>query len=177
MLRKLPMSLALALTAALVAAPTAMAEGKVAGPMDLAFNECWLQSGPGEEIPDWVGTIYLDGKAYDATFYNVGTGWPAGHAPDPPFMAFNEIWAVYDGLELVFDDECAIETLEGDLVMWGHDAGLLDTETAEFEMTGTVMGAIGDFEGHLGDSVHMSGTVLYSDEGVPQSAPGEFILG
>jgi len=174
MLRNLSMSLSLVLMAVLAVAPAAMAENKVQGPMDLAFNACW--SGPSEEVPDWIGTIDLDGDVYDAIFYNVGTGWPVGQTPEAPFAAFNEIWAVYDGLELAFDDECAVETLEGDLVLWGHDAGLLNTETAEFEMSGTVMGGSHDFEGLAGDSVHMSGTVLFSDEGAPQSAPGEFSI-
>ena len=174
MLRKLPMSLALALTAALAAAPATMAENKVAGPMDLAFNACW--AGPSEEMPDWIGTIDFDGDVYDAIFYNVGTGWPAGHAPEAPYAAFNEIWAVYDGLELAFDDECAIETLEGDLVMWGHDAGLLDTIASAFEMTGTVMEAVGEFDGLVGKTVSMSGVVELSDEGAPLAAPGEFAI-
>jgi hypothetical protein len=164
-------SLALGLT--LLAVP-ATAQDKLAGTMDLSWNGCW--TGPNEAIPDWTGTIDIDGDVYDMLFWNVGTGWPPGQTPEAPYAAFNEIWAIYDGLELAFDDECAVETFEGDLVLWGHDAGLLDTETAGYEMTGTVTQAFGDFADLTDGSVTMGGTVVFDEEGNPLTAPGEFAI-
>jgi len=174
MLRKLAPILSLVLMAVLAVAPAAMAEDKVQGTFDLTWNACY--EAPGEEIPDWIGTADIDGSAYDMLFFNVGSGRPPNHALEAPIGSFNEIWAIYDGLELVFDAECGIETFEGDLVLWGHDYGTGNGELMEFEMTGTVVEALGGFAGLAGDDVSMSGTFFVGDDEL-EHAPGVFTIG
>lgn len=173
MLRKLAPILSLVLMAVLAAAPAATAEDKTEGAFDLVWNACY--EGPGEEIPDWIGTIDFDGDVYDMVFFNVGSGRPPNHKVEAPLGSFNEIWAVYDGLELVFDEECAVETFEGDLVLWGLDRGMSNADLAEYQMIGTVEEAVGDFDGLAGKNVSMSGTFYQEDE--KTYAPGVLEIG
>ena len=171
---KLALILSLVLMAVLAVAPATAAEDKVQGTFDLTFNACY--EAPGEEIPDWIGTIDIDGDAYDMLFFKVGTGRPPNHPAAEGTGAFNEIWAVYDGLELVFDEECAVETFDGDLVLWGLDHGTSDRVAATYAMTGAVMEAVGPFDGLAGKEVSMSGTFFENEEGVMQ-APGVLEIG
>ena len=181
MLRKLAPMLSLVLMAVLAIAPAATAQDKVEGTMDLTWNDCY--TGPGEAVPDWIGTIDIGGDVYDMLFFNVGTGRPPNHALEAPHGSFNEIWAIYDGLELVQDPACAAEGFEGDavqkldgeLVLWGHDAGTGNDETATYEMSGTVMEAFGDFDGLAGSTVSMSGTFFLDPDEVLK-APGAFAI-
>ncbi len=174
MLRKLALILSLVLMAVLAAAPAAMAEDKVQGTFDLTWNDCF--TGPGEEIPDWIGTADIDGDAYDMLFFNVGDGRPSNHPVAEGTGAFNEVWAIYDGLELVFDEECAVETFEGDLVLWGLDHGTSDLVAATYVMIGLVMEAVGPFDGLAGKGVSMSGTFAENEDGVLE-APGVLEIG
>jgi|GEM_PF-1573423 len=176
MLRKSLMSASLALMAVLAVAPATMAQDKLEGTMNLAWNECY-PGAPNLEVPDWVGTVDFDGDVYDIIFFNVRPGWPPGHVPAEGFNPFIEVWAVYDGLELVFDDECAMETLQGNLVMWGHDAGRTNKETKEYAATGYVLEALEAFDGLAGSGMAMSGTVLFTEEGAPSTAPGILQIG
>jgi len=176
MLRKLSTSLPLALMAALAVAPATMSQDRVEGTMDLAWNECY-PGAPNLEVPDWVGTVDFDGDVYDIIFFNLRPGWPPGHEPAEEYNPFIEAWAVYDGLELAFDDQCAMETLEGDLVMWGHDAGRTDKATKEFAAKGNILEAREAFDGLAGSDMSMSGTVIFNDEGAPVSAPGILQIG
>jgi hypothetical protein len=176
MLRKSLLSLSLPLIAALAVAPAAMAQDKVEGTMDLAWNRCY-PGAPSLEVPDWVGTVDFGGDVYDIIFFNVRPGYPAGHVPDEGYNPFIEAWAVYEGLELLFDDECAMTKLEGDLVMWGHDSGRTDKETKGYAATGYVLEALEGFDGLAGSEMAMSGTVLFDPEGAPESAPGILQIG
>ena len=97
--------------------------------------------------------------------------------PNEGFKPFVEAWAVYDGLELVFDDECALQTLQGDLVMWGNDAGRTNTETKEYAAEGAIIEAMGAFDGLAGSAMAMSGTIGFTDEGAPATAPGVLVIG
>ncbi len=169
-------SLSLALMAALAVAPATTAQEKLQGTMDLAWNDCY-PGAPSLEVPDWVGTVDFDGDVYDIIFFNVRPGWPAGHVPNEGYNPFIEAWAVYDGLELTFDDECAMQTLEGDLVMWGHDAGRTDKETKEYAAMGNVLEAQDAFAGLAGSVMSMNGTVLFDEEGAPSTAPGTLEIG
>jgi hypothetical protein len=174
MLRKLLLSLSLVLMALLATAPAAMAS-KAVGNVDLAWNDCW--QGPSDEVPDWVGTVDIDGSVYDMVFFNLGDGRPPQQDAPEGHGAFIEIWAVYDGLELAYDDACAPLTYEGDLVMWGHDAGLSDREAQAYSMTGAVVEAFGDHADLAGESMFMSGTFTLTDEGAPLTAPGVIEIG
>lgn len=176
MLRKFTLSLSLVLMAVLAATPAAMAQDKVEGTMDLAWNECY-PGAPSLEVPDWVGTVDFDGDVYDIIFFNVRPGYPPGHVPNDGYNPFIEAWAVYDGLELVFDEECAMQKLEGDLVIWGHDSGRTDKESKEYAATGYVLDALGGFEGLAGSGMAMSGTVLFTPDGAPSTAPGILQIG
>ena len=176
MLRKLALSLSLVLMAVLAVAPAAMAQNKIEGEMDIAFNDCY-PGAPNLEVPDWIGTVDFDGDVYDIIFWVIAKGYPPGLEPNEGFNPFIEAWAVYDGLELVFDDECAMQTLEGDLVMWGHHTGRTNKETKEYAATGKVLEAFGAFDGYAGSDDVMSGTVLFDVEGAPDTAPGIIVIG
>jgi hypothetical protein len=172
MIRRILLSLSLVLTAVLALAPASMAQDKVTGAFDLTWNGCW--EGPNDEVPDWIGTIDIDGDVHDMVFFNLGDGRPPNNDLDGAFI---EIWAVYDGLEIAYGEECATETYEGDLVMWGHDAGVSDFEAQTYSMAGTVVEAFGDYADLAGQPVAMSGTFTLSDEGAPLTAPGVLEIG
>ena len=174
MLRKLPLGLAPAVVAAVALAPAATAESMATGEFDLTWNDCFTQ--PGEEIPDWIGTIDFDGDVYDMVFFNVGNGAPPNYPIPEGTGMFNEVWAVYDGLDIAFDEACALQTYEGDLVLWGLDHGTADETAAAYEMTGEVMEAVGPFEGLAGESLYMSGTFFATEDGVTK-APGTLEIG
>ena len=178
MLRRLTLTMALALVATLALAPVAMAQGKISGPMDLTWNPCY-GAPPSEEMPDWIGTVELDGNTYDVLFFNVGVGRPPTEPVAETVVSASEIWALYDGLDLTFDEECAISTFDGDAVMWGHDYGLMDLAVGpEFVLRGWVIEADDDFADLVGEDVVISGTVEMDPEtGAPLAAPGEFVVG
>ena len=175
MLRKSALGSALVLSAALALVPAAVAAETVTGDVDLAWNGCF--TGPGDEVPDWVGTVDFDGDVHDMVFFNLGDGRPPNSDVEEGMGAFIEIWAVYDGLELTYDDECATQAYDGDLVMWGHDAGLSDREAQEYSMTGTVVEAFGDYADLAGEPIYMSGTFTLTEEGGPATAPGTIEIG
>ena len=176
MLRKPTLSLSLVLMAVLAVAPATMAQDKVTGEFDLDFNGCF--AGSGDEVPVWVGTIDIDGDVNDMVFFNLGDGRPPlSQDPRKESGAFIEIWAIYDGLGIAFDEECALESFEGDLVMWGHDAGLSQYDAQEYAMTGYVAEAFGDYADLAGKDVAMSGTFSVDEEGNPLTAPGVLEIG
>ena len=176
MLRKLSAGVSLVLLAAVATVPATTAQDKLEGTMDLASNECY-PGAPNLEVPDWIGTVDFDGDEYDIIFWVIAKGYPPGLEPNEGFNPFIEAWAVYDGLELVFDEECAMQTLEGELVMWGHHTGRTDKETKEYAATGKVLEAFGAFDGYAGTDDAMSGTVLVTEEGAPSTAPGTLVIG
>ena len=175
MLRGLASITSLVLLATVAVAPAATAQDKVTGDFDLAWNDCW--TGPTDEVPDWVGTIDLDGNEYDMVFFNLGDGRPPAQELPEGQGAFIEIWGVYDGLELAYDGECAQTAFEGDLVMWGHDAGISDMDAQAYTMTGTVVEAFGDYADLAGSPAQMSGTFTLTDDGAPLTAPGTLEIG
>lgn len=177
MRRMLLLSPALVLIAVLALAPVAVGQDKLSGPMDLQWNACY-GAPPSEEIPDWIGTVELDGKVYDVLFFNVGTGRPPTDRVEAPEMTAHELWAIYDGLELVFDEECAVQTFEGSAVMLGHDYGRANfAEGPDYRLTGTVLEASGDFADLVGQPMEVNGIIEFSDEGAPTAAPGELVIG
>ena len=172
MLRKWLVGMSLTLMAVLALAPATIAQDKVTGEFDLTWNGCW--EGPTDEVPDWVGTIDIDGDVHDMLFWNLGDGRPPNSDLDGSFI---EIWAVYDDLDLTFSDDCTMETLDGDLVMWGHDAGRSDMDAQEYRMSGTVVEAFGDYSDLAGQPLVMSGTFTLTDDGAPLTAPGLLEIG
>ena len=100
---------------------------------------------------------------YDMVFFNIGDGRPPMQDPPEGHGAFIEIWAVYDGLELAYDDACTPVTYEGDLVLWGHDAGISDREAQQYSMTGSVVEAFGDYAELAGEDQVVGGTATTDD--------------
>ena len=176
MFRVLSLSVSLVLLAALALAPAALGQDKVTGSLDLKWNPCY-GAPPSEEIPDWIGTVEIEGNVYDMLFFNVGTGRPPTDRVEEPELSVHELWAVYDGLELTFDDECALETFDGSAVMWGHDYGGANfAESPDYYMGGTVLEASGEFADLVGRPIEISGIVEFGENG-PEAAPGQIVIG
>lgn len=177
MIRRLSISLVLVLMAALAVAPAAVAQDKLEGAVDWAFNKCH-PGAPSEEVPSWVGTVEFDGEVFDALAWSVGTGLPFGHMVDEHYFPFIETIAVYRDLDLVHDDECAVETLQGDLLVWGHAAGLVDTQTGEYSGIGVARDGVEKFDGLAGSPLSTGGTVVFDPEtGAPLDAASYLIFG
>ena len=175
MRRILVFSLSLALVAALAVAPATTAQEKLEGTMDLTRTECY-DLPHGEGVYPWSGTVDFDGDVYDIVFWSVGGGLPLGYAPAEGFGPFREVWAVYEGVDVAFDDACEIATFEGDPVMWGLNAGLVDTETMDYSATGVVIEAAGAFSGLGGSDMAMNGAIVSAEDGT-RTAPGTLEIG
>ncbi|MFW9913345.1 MAG: hypothetical protein ACFFEU_12790 [Candidatus Thorarchaeota archaeon] len=190
-LRKIGVALLLfALSLALVAIPQVKATKLLTGSMNLEFNMQW--PGPGDKVPDWVGTITIDGKDYGMLFFAIGSG--KSFVTDLANLRgrihfFEEIWAIYDLGDQSFpeipngDDDAWAYWLPmyspNELVLWGHDRGQTNLQTNDYHMNGNVeMAAVGSFSIYGGRSVHMSGEIIWYDSGpfagYPHFAPGYF---
>lgn len=164
--------LAVALTLSLISVAPVQAKKPLRGTMDLEYNLAW--PGPQEEIPDWVGTIIIDGQVYDMAFYAIGSGKAF---VTPPFRGkihfFEEKWVIGD-IHYVFTDGVLTEFEEINILCWGYDKGQTNTQTSKYHMNGNVEEASGFFEGWAGRSVHMHGIIEWYPFGAPFAAPGEF---
>lgn len=171
-----PILLALALTLG-VAAP-ATAETPLVGAMDLQFNLAW--PGPSEEIPDWVGTVTIDGVEYGMAFFNTGTGKPFASQPKGGVIFFEETWVIYHDLHFAFEETDAgfvlTEFEPGDVLLSGYDRGVVSLANGAYRMNGFVEEANDPYASWLDRQVHMSGTVMFSAQGAPLYAPGTFRL-
>ena len=142
------------------------------GEMDLQFNLAW--PGPSETIPDWVGTITVDGDEFGMAFFNTGTGKPFAEQPSHNVF-FEETWAIYDGLDFSFNPDGTLDTFEpGEIVLSGYDRGITTVKNSKYHMNGDVQVAEGDFADWLGRSVHMRGDIVWYPFGAPHFAPGVF---
>ncbi len=152
------------------------AKTPLVGEMDLQFNLGW--PGPQAEVPTWVGTITIDGVVYGMAFFNVGTGKPFVEQPNAESVLFaGEIWAIYDKLDLVFNDTGALTTFEpGTILLSGHDTGNVTLANNEYRLNGTVEEARGVFADWIGRQVHMRGDVEFYPFGAPRFAPGTLRL-
>lgn len=164
--------------ALLVAAFALPAEAKrpLTGEMDLQFNLAW--PGPQTEVPDWVGTITIDGVEYGMAFFNTGSGKPFVDNPSDNVF-FEETWVIYDELTFAFEGFVLTEFEPGDVVLSGYDRGIVTIPNSRYHMNGDVRVADGDFGGWLGRNVYMSGDIVWGDgtlypPGAPQHAPGVF---
>jgi len=162
----------LALAVVMLATPyvgTVMAKKPLAGTMELEFNLLW--PGPQADIPDWVGTITIDGTEYGMTFFCIGSGKAFDDFLKGKVHFFEEIWVIYDWMTFNFEDQ----TLDyGEILLWGYDVGQTNIQNSNYHMNGNVEMAIEDFAAWEGRSVHMSGKILWLAPGVPQYAPGAF---
>jgi hypothetical protein len=171
-------SILLALTITLGVAAPAIAKTPLVGTMDLQFNLAW--PGPSEEVPDWVGTVTIDGVEYGMAFFNTGTGKPFESQPSGGVVFFEETWVIYQDLHFAFEEVDAgfvlTEFEPGDVLLSGYDRGVVTLANGSYRMNGFVEEANGPYESWLGRQVHMSGTVIFSAQGAPNFAPGVFRL-
>lgn len=175
--------LVLAFSLALVAVVPIQAKKPLYGEMFLEFNLAW--SGYQTDVPDWVGSITIDGKEYGMLFFAFWTGKPFDDPAHGMAFFFGEIWAIYDmdGLEFPVipngepgDWAYWVPTNDpAELVMWGYDEGITNMANTKFHMSGNVVEAFGDFSMWEGRNVHMSGTIEWYEEiPAPHFAPGIF---
>ncbi len=176
-----------ALSLVLVAIPQAEATKPLTGSMDLEFNLLW--PGAGDTVPDWVGTITIDGKEYGMLFFAIGSG--KSFVTDPANLRgrihfFEEIFAIYDMGDASFPvipngEESAWEywlpkNNPDELVLCGYDRGQTNFVNNDYHMNGYVVGACGCFSEYEGGSAHMSGEIIWYESGpfagAPHYAPG-----
>ena len=186
-LKRLIVLLALAFIVALVPAGTAQAKKPLIGTMDLEFNLGWPE--PQDVIPDWVGTITIDGTEYGMLFFAIGSGKAFDDNLKGKVHFFEEIWAIYD---TDFDFTSLLPSTDSDdwaywlpsaepaeLVLWGYDVGQTNIQNSNYHMNGNVEEAFGIFADWEGRNVHMSGVIEWqivdTPEGpvvAPHYAPG-----
>ena len=151
------------------------AEKPLRGTMDLQFNLGW--PGPQDHIPDWIGTITINGETYDMAFYCTGSGKPFVTTPDDlrgVIHFFEETWVI-GHIDYEFDENgVLIEYNPIDILLWGYDTGSTNTVNSNYHMTGNVEEAFGVFEGLAGRNVYMSGEIIWYPFGAPHFAPGIF---
>lgn len=168
-LKRLIVLLALAFIVALVPVGTAQAKKPLIGTMDLEYNLLW--PGPQDAIPDWVGTITIDGTEYGMSFFCIGSGKAFDDNLKGKVHFFEEIWTIYDWMTFDFETQ---ELEYGEILLWGYDVGQTNIQNSNYHMNGNVEVAIGDFAIWQGRSVHMSGEIIWYDFGAPHYAPGTF---
>ena len=156
--KNIPLVLTATITLALILIAPAQAKKPLIGMMDLTFNLEW--SGPSETVPEWVGTITIDGAEYDMKAYNLHSSF-LGET-----LHFGEIWKIWDG---------------DSLILQGTDEGVVSLANNKYRINGVVTEAYGDFAIWEGRNVHMSGYITWQNLGteenpimVPETAPGEF---
>jgi len=174
-MRRLTVLLALAFTLALVPAIPAQAKKPLTGTADVEFNLLW--PGPQLEIPDWVGTITIDGTEYGIAFFWIATG-KAFEVGRGMASFFQEVWRIYDWMTFDFETQ---ELDYGQILLWGYDTGVVSLQNSKYRMNGNVEEAIGDFAVWQGRNVHISGIIEWQEietpEGpviAPHYAPGTF---
>ncbi|MFX0182296.1 MAG: hypothetical protein ACFE95_04355 [Candidatus Hodarchaeota archaeon] len=158
----------------LIPALSVSANTPLYGTMDLQFNLGW-PGPPQTVIPDWVGTITIDGEEYGMAFFAIGTGKPFGEQNEGSPHFFVEVWRIYDGIKIKFNDDGVLTKFKpGSILLWGYDTGLTNLANSKYHMTGTVEEAFGPFSMYVGRNVYMSGEIIWYPFGAPQFAPGIF---
>jgi hypothetical protein len=178
-------ALVLTFTIALVSASPVQAIKPLKGTMNLEFNLGWPEYQTG--IPDWVGTIEINGETYGMLFFAFWTGKPFDNPTKGAAFFFGEIWAIYD---MDMDGPSFPEIPNGvpgdwaywlpannpdELVLCGHDEGVTNMANTKYHMTGSVEYAGYPFTKWTGRNVYMSGMIeWYEDIPAPHYAPGNF---
>lgn len=168
---------------ACVAVAPVQAKKHVYGAMDLEYNLLW----PGYQtgVPDWVGSITIDGEEYGMLFFAFWTGKPFDDPAQGMAFFFGEIWAIYDMGDADFPGIPNGEVADweywlpandpAELVMWGYDEGITNMANTNYHMGGNIEEASGVFEKYDGRNVHMSGIIIWYEEmPAPHYAPGTF---
>ncbi len=175
--------LALAFTLMLVPAIPTQAKKPLTGTANVEFNLSW--PGPQAEIPDWAGTITINEDEYGMLFFAIDSGKPFAEDPGKVHF-FGEIWAIYnttfDFISLLPSDDPtewdywlpSNTPTPTELILWGHDAGVVSLQNSKYRMNGNVEEAFGAFEVWQGRNVHISGEIIWYDFGAPHYAPGIF---
>ncbi len=175
MIRRVMAVLGVGLALALVGGTSAQAKAPLYGELDTQFNLGWFEYGYQEEIPDWVGTVTIDGQEYGTAFFLTGTGKPFAEQPSDGVLFFEEKWVIYEELDFAFDDGFLVEFEPGDVLLAGYDRGVTSVANDAYRMNGDVRVANGPFAGWLGRSVHMGGIIEWYDSGpftgLPYRAP------
>jgi hypothetical protein len=152
---------------------TVSAKKPLIGIMDLQFNLAW--PGPQDEIPDWIGTITIDGEEYGMAFFAIGSGKPFETDPSTSVHFFEEIYEIYFDLTYAFDNDGNLIVFEpSEIALWGYDVGITNMVNSKYHMKGNVEDADGDFEKWIGRNVFMSGIIEWYPFGAPYLAPGTF---
>lgn len=173
MKRRFSLVLAVSLVLSLGAIAPLSAKAPLTGAMDLQFNLAW--TGPQEEIPEWVGTITIDGDVYGMAFFAIGSGKPFDEDPSASVHFFEEIWKIYDDLDFEFDEDGNLASfVPGSPVLWGYDTGITNLKNSKYHMSGSVVEAAEPFAEWVGRKVYMRGIIEWYEFGAPQFAPGTF---
>jgi hypothetical protein len=148
----------------------------ITGTMDLEYNLAW--PGPQAEVPDWIGTITIDGTEYGMAFFAIGSGkpWDPIEKSTGSAYFFGEIWEIYESIDFKFKNGVLKKFKPGDIVLKGTDEGLTNLNNNNYGMNGIVTETNQDFANWLGHNVHMSGEIIWYDFGAPHYAPGTFQL-
>ncbi|MFX0172679.1 MAG: hypothetical protein ACFE9L_12235, partial [Candidatus Hodarchaeota archaeon] len=131
---------------------------------------------PQDEIPDWIGTITIDGNEYGMAFFAIGTGKLFYDQNNGKAYFFGEIWEIYESINYRFKDGVLTKFKPGNIVLKGTDEGTTNLQNNNYVMNGIVTKTNKDFANWLGHNVHMSGEIIWYDFGAPHYAPGTFQL-
>lgn len=151
----------------------ANAKKPLTGTMDLQFNLGW--TAPSEVVPDWVGTITIDGDEFGMAFFNTGSGKPFADNPSD-VVFFEETWVIYETLSFEFNEvDGTLDTfVPGAVALSGYDVGIVTPANSKYHMNGDVRETNDAFSMWMDRSVHMKGQIEWYPFGAPQFAPGTF---
>lgn len=137
------------------------------------FNLGW--PGPQTNVPDWVGTVNINGHTYGIAWFNIGSGKTFDNAGKSQAASFfGEIWRIYDSISFQFDSNGVLTSFHpGNIVITGNDQGVVSFPNSAYRMNGVVQDAPGSaFSVYLGHTVHMSGLITWWANGNPLYADG-----
>jgi len=122
--------------------------------------------------PSWIGVLTHDTGTYGIVFYSIGSGKSYPENVRGRSFHFEEIWEVYTWVNFDFGTQILTH---GDLLLSGSNVGIVAPNDL-FHSDGTVEEAYGEMAEWLGAHEHTSGYVVYTTDGLPESAHGEFRL-
>ncbi len=160
----------------LVSVTPSVAKAPLEGMIHAQFNLAW--PGPDQtDIPDWIGTIAIDGQEYGIAFFRVGNGKPFEEDPSAQVVFFEEVWRIYDSLTYEFDAGGGLVLFEpGEVVLSGTNSGVVTVANSKFHWTGSVVEAAEPYAEWLGRRAYGSGDITWYDFGAPLYADGPMRL-